>query len=62
MADPIFKNNNFTKRPFSLELNYLYRDLLFFLTLERIGMNGKLCLLTLYIHDLHCRDINYLYA
>lgn len=30
MADPFFKNNNFTKRPFFLELNYLYRDLLFF--------------------------------
>lgn len=61
MADPFLRIIISQKTSF-LEPNYLYRDLLFFLTLERIGMNGKLCLLTLYIHDLHCRDINYLYA
>lgn len=42
-----------------LKLYKLNRSI-FFLTLERIGMNEKLCLLTVYIHDLHFRDINYL--
>ena len=59
-------NMNLWRIPFAsfkkisrLKLYKLNRSI-FFLTLERIGMNEKLCLLTVYIHDLHFRDINYL--
>lgn len=62
MVDFIFKNNNFIKRFFFQNLIIFIVIYFFFLILERIGMNGKFCLFILYIYDLYCRDINYLYV